>query len=90
MIDYISAAFLIIGYFVAGKKNKWGWCLSSIGNIGYIWVSISAGLWGMLGLSVVMLAVSIYNFFIWHAEQRVRDKMFADMVKESVERRAKD
>lgn len=69
MLDYISSLLLIIGYFIVGNKNKNGWLLSSVGNLGYIFVGYISGLYGMMILSIVMLSVSIINYIKWNKNE---------------------
>ena len=69
MIDFISSIFLIIGYILTGKKNRWGWLLASVGNLGYIYISFTLSLYGMLALSSVMMIISIINFKKWNNEK---------------------
>lgn len=60
---------MIIGYILTGKKNKWGWLLAAIGNLGYIYISYTLSLYGMLALSCVMMTISIINFKKWKNEK---------------------
>ena len=63
--DYISAFLLIVGYIIVGRKNKWGWLISLVGNLGYVVVSFIVGLYGNMILGGVMAVVSIINFIKW-------------------------
>ena len=65
-LDYSSAILLLLGYLIVGKDVKWGWLVSFIGNIGYIFVSIRVGLYGNLILAILMTIMSAYNFIKWH------------------------
>jgi hypothetical protein len=65
MIDYLSALLLLSGYIITGTKNRWGWILSALGNIGYIYLMLGTEFKGMLTLSVIMFVVCINNFIKW-------------------------
>ena len=65
LLDYMSGSLLIIGYILVGKKIKEGWLLSMFGNIGYLYVGMIKGLYGVAILSFVMGGVAIYNYFKW-------------------------
>jgi nicotinamide riboside transporter PnuC len=68
--DYLSATLLIMGYFIAGRKNKWGWFLSLFGNIGYIFVSFFVGLYGNMILGGIMSIICIVNFLKWNKNEK--------------------
>lgn len=72
MIDYSSAILLLGGYILTGKRNKNGWILSTLGNIGYIYILSSTKYYGLLSLSIVMTFLCIYNFIKWNNEGKAK------------------
>lgn len=65
-MDYISSIFLILGLILTGKKNKWGWILSILGSLGYLYLLFDTKFYGMIILNVIMAGLGIYNFIKWN------------------------
>ena len=64
-MDYISSLFIIIGMVLLGKQNCYGWILSIIGSLGYIYIAIMTEIYGMLLLNIVMIIIGVINFIKW-------------------------
>jgi Nicotinamide mononucleotide transporter len=55
----VSSSFLI------AKKNKWGFALALMAQPFWVIIGVSDGAWGVLVLSMVYSASSLYGMYVW-------------------------
>lgn len=64
-MDWIAALFELIGKFLVGDKNKWGFISSAVCNFFWIIVSLQTKLWGLTAVVIICFAMNLWNFFKW-------------------------
>lgn len=70
-MDWIAAAFELIGAWLVGNKDKKGFILIFLGCA--VWVFVALTRPGVLGLLLVVIPalwINIRNYFKWYKEER--------------------
>jgi hypothetical protein len=67
-MDYIAGIFELLGLYIIGNKNKFGFLVTVVGLCIWIYVSISRGVYGLLIVCIPALAINIRNFRRWVKE----------------------
>ncbi len=73
-MDWVAAAFELMGAWLVGNKNKYGFVLIFLGCI--VWVMVALTRPGVLGLLLVVfpaLWINIRNYIKWAEEEPIRD-----------------
>jgi len=65
-MDWIAAILGVIGAWLIGNKNKWGFILLLIGSVLWITVSFHTMVYGLLLANIPGLLINIRNFWTWH------------------------
>jgi hypothetical protein len=65
------APFGLIGMFMTGKKNRWGWLLSIFTQILWITYAICTQQWGFIPGSLAYGFVYAKNFIAWSKENNL-------------------
>jgi nicotinamide riboside transporter PnuC len=71
LINWVIAAISIIGAILNIKKNKWGFILWIIGNIGWIVIDIIYGLYEQIPIWILFTFTSVYGFKKWSDEEKI-------------------
>lgn len=74
MIEWILATLSIAGAILNIVKNRWGFIIWIVANIGWIVVDVIVGLWEQIPIWVVYTILSVYGFIIWTKEEKQDDK----------------
>ncbi len=62
---WIAAVLSISGAILNAKKNRWGFILWIIGNVGWIIADIIYGMYEQIVVWLFLTATSIYGFREW-------------------------
>lgn len=68
----ISSSFLI------AQKNKWGFILAFLAQPFWVIIGVSDGAWGVLILSMVYTASSVYGMYVWFLKDTLDYAWVAD------------
>ena len=65
-LGWISTAVMLFGCWMVGRKNHYGFLLQLAGNLGWAFVGVIRGMqWDLIFVSVLFVAMYIYNFARW-------------------------
>lgn len=65
LFSWILAAVGIIGVYIAGKKNRWGWAIGGLYQILWILYAYFTKQYPFIIVCVVYLVIYVKNFFEW-------------------------
>lgn len=68
-LDWISAAFALVGVFLVGQKNKYGFLVCMISGVCWCFVAISTGVYGLFLEVLPLFVLNSYNFYKWRKEE---------------------
>lgn len=68
LFSWILAAVGIIGVYIAGKKNRWGWAIGALYQIMWILYAYFTEQYPFIIVCVVYLVIYVKNFFDWSEE----------------------
>lgn len=71
LLSWIFSAVIIWGVILIGNKNRWGWMVSNVGALGFIYMYIHTGLWGGIALDLFLLVMNTINFYKWTRSDRL-------------------
>ena len=70
-MDFIIAAFELAGGWVVGNKNKIGFILLMVSNVGWVaWVLITGQTYGLLLVVIPAFVINVRNYMKWNREQK--------------------
>ncbi len=70
-MDFIAGALELAGKYVTGKKNKYGWLLSTAAGLFWIIYVLTQGhSYGLLVVTIPALFINIYNYRKWSKYDR--------------------
>ena len=64
-MDWIAGVFELLGAWLVGNKNRFGFVFNLIGCLVWVYVAIYMGVFGLLVVVIPAIAVNIRNFIIW-------------------------
>jgi len=66
-MDWIAAAFTMVGLLLVVYKSKWNFVAFIVGNIFWILVALlnTTKLWGMASIQVVLIVFGVWGFIRW-------------------------
>lgn len=71
---HLSYLLIVLGTFMVGRKNKWGWVLRALGETGWLTLGFILGLSSIWAWGFVFLCIEAYNFWKWHYEDKFGQK----------------
>lgn len=81
-LSWFLFPFSIIGFLMAGEKNRWGWALCIFTQLLWLAFAWQAKLWGIMPGSASYLLVYVKNLFGWEwkwltrlQRQKVKEKV---------------
>lgn len=72
LFSWILAAVGIIGVYIAGNKNKWGWAISGLYQVLWIVYAYFTEQYPFIIVCLVYLVIYIKNFLGW-SEEKIPD-----------------
>lgn len=74
ILDWIAAAVALLGVYVIGRKNKYGFLICMVS--GAIWCIVEAltGVYGLFLEVLPLFALNLYNFYKWRREDKFSEK----------------
>lgn len=69
LFSWILAAVGIVGVYIAGKKNRWGWAIGALYQILWILYAYFTEQYPFIIVCVVYLVIYVKNFFEWTEPQ---------------------
>lgn len=65
-MDFIGAILELAGKWVTGRKNRYGWLISTTASLCWIlYVVISKVSYGMLIIAIPAIVINLWNFRKW-------------------------
>ena len=68
-VDWAASAFVIVGYWLIGNRNKWGHVLMLCSQPLFLAVIFITKAWGLLPMNIFMWIITIRNTIKWHLEE---------------------
>jgi len=67
-LDWIAAAVALIGVFLVGQKNKYGFLVCMLSGFCWCLVAVSTGVYGLFLEVLPLFFLNLYNFNRWRKE----------------------
>jgi nicotinamide riboside transporter PnuC len=67
-LQWIATILTLIGVGLNVKKNRWCFAIWLVGNIMWVIIQVSAGIWGMALCQVVFCGTCIWGWVAWSKE----------------------
>ena len=68
--SYLLAAVGIVGIYIAGKKNYWGWFIGLMAQVLWIAYAIATQQWGFIASALAYGWLYLHNWLKWRTEHR--------------------
>lgn len=68
MIDFVAAGLELSGMYTVGNKKRTGFLLHIAGDIVWIYIGITAGLYGLISIAGLALVLNVRNFVKWRRD----------------------
>lgn len=68
--SWILTLFGVLGIFLAGKKNKWGWIIGIFSQFLWIAFALVTAQYGFIVASVLYGSIYAKNFISWNKEEK--------------------
>lgn len=68
--SWVLTAFGVLGIYLAGKKNKWGWVIGIFSQFLWVAFAIATAQYGFIVASVLYGSVYAKNFIQWRKEEK--------------------
>jgi len=65
-MDWLAGIFELIGLYVIGVKNKYGFLINILGNVAWIYVALTTGVYGLLLVVCPAIVLNTTNYVKWH------------------------
>jgi len=70
MLSYVLGAITILGLYLVGRKNKYGFLVTFFSEFLWAyWITITPGAKGLYIVCVVMAIISLQNFMKWRKDE---------------------
>jgi hypothetical protein len=71
--------FIATGMYFISKKDRWGWALRLMGEVGWVWIGLMAhwssiSMWGML-----FILIDLNGFLNWRKEDKENDSLDTEL-----------
>ena len=70
-MDYIAGIILLGSMYLTGKKKWYGWVLSVVGNIIWLYIGLATRMGGLWTISVIMIVIGIINMVKWYKKRNI-------------------
>lgn len=64
-MDWILSITVVLTMYLLGRKNKWGWVISAINSILWIYYAITIQQYGLIPSSVVLGVNAVISGYQW-------------------------
>lgn len=68
-LDYIAAAFALLGVYIIGNKSKYGFLICMISGLIWCFVAYHTKVYGLYLEVIPMFILNIRNFKKWRKEE---------------------
>lgn len=68
-LDWIGAAIALIGVYMVGRKNKYGFLVCMLSGLVWCFVAFFTGVYGLFLEVLPLFALNLYNFNKWRKEE---------------------
>ena len=68
LLQLLGSCFVLASMFLMGNLTLWGPVVSFIAGIPFLYINWYAHLWGILPMTLVLMAVDVRNFVKWWKE----------------------
>lgn len=65
--DIVGSAVSVAGQWFIYKKAWWGWLLSAVAGLFFMYVNAACGVWGMEPITVMLTVMSIRSAIKWRS-----------------------
>jgi len=69
VIEWLWAVLSITGAILNARKNKWGFMVWMVSNVGWIYTNVYYGLWAQIPVWIAFSVTSIYGWILWSREE---------------------
>jgi apolipoprotein N-acyltransferase len=71
MLSYVLSFLTILGLYLVGRKNKYGFLVTFFSEFLWIyWISITVGAKGLYIACVVIMVISMKSYLRWNKDER--------------------
>jgi len=64
-MDYAAAFFEILGLWLIGSRNKWGFVSFIVGGVFWTYTGIVSGIYGLVLVCIVTICINCINIKRW-------------------------
>jgi|MudIll2142460700_1097286.scaffolds.fasta_scaffold03130_6 hypothetical protein len=64
-MDWVLSFTVVLTMYLLGRKNKWGWVVSALNSILWIYYAISIKQYGLIPSSVILGANAVISGYQW-------------------------
>lgn len=72
--SYVLTAGGVLGIYLAGKKNRWGWALGLFMQLLWVIYAFQTKQFGFILSAIAYGAVYGRNFYLWHRDKETPNK----------------
>lgn len=69
ILDWIAASFALIGVYMLGNKNKYGFLVCICSGITWCIVAAITGVYGLFLEVLPLFILNVWNFFKWKKDE---------------------
>lgn len=63
--DWVGGILVIVGNYLIGKKNRYGWLVNIAAQVPLIYLNYKLRLWGLVPMNTFLTVVFIKNYWSW-------------------------
>lgn len=69
-MDWLLSGLVLIGNFLLGRKNKWGWVILAVNSLGWVYYAYSLNpvQWGLMPSAGINFGICIMAVYKWFKE----------------------
>lgn len=69
-MDWLLSGLVLVGNFLLGRKNKWGWVILAVNSLGWVYYAYSLNpiQWGLMPSAVINFGICIMAVYKWFKE----------------------
>lgn len=72
ILDWVSASFALIGVYLIGQKNKYGFLVCLLSGLCWSVVAVKTEVYGLFLEVLPLFILNLYNFNKWKKDENTR------------------